>query len=78
MVAAELASAAGWHIPEPARGAVSAAEFATPVAAVLSATHGDMGRSTCSSRALSRLNQHALEDVHVTNQMINAIQYRPD
>ena len=29
------------------------------------------------SRTLWRLNQHALEDVHITNQVINAIQFRP-
>ena len=29
------------------------------------------------SRTLWRLNQHALEDVHITNQVINAIQYKP-
>jgi hypothetical protein len=29
------------------------------------------------SRILWRLNQHALEDVHITNQVINAVQFRP-
>lgn len=30
------------------------------------------------SRTLCRLNQHALEDVHLTNQVINALQYKPE
>lgn len=30
------------------------------------------------SRTLWRLNQHALEDVYITNQVINAIQYKPE